>query len=181
MRVIAGRFKGRRLQVPRQGVRPSTDRVRERVFGVLGDLSSGGIVVDLFCGTGALGIEALSRGATSGHFVDRAATSLRSLKINLRPIRETGLEVKVYRRKAGSFISSHWPESPVRWTFLDPPYGDSAGLECLQALANLHGSGLGWVIFEGAESPDLKLSGLSRERVLEFGETCVTMYRGGLK
>ena len=80
MRIIAGRFKGRRLPPAPPGVRPSTDRVRERLFMILGPNLEGGLVVDLFCGAGTLGIEALSRGAERCIFVDRSRSHLERLR-----------------------------------------------------------------------------------------------------
>ena len=83
MRVIAGRFGGRRLSAPRGGrTRPTADRVREALFSVLGDLE-GARVLDLFAGSGALGIEALSRGAAEATFVDTAPAALQALRDNL--------------------------------------------------------------------------------------------------
>jgi 16S rRNA (guanine966-N2)-methyltransferase len=80
LRVTGGEFKGRRLYAPRTGIRPTTGRVREALFSMVGDVS-GKLVLDLFCGTGALGIEALSRGASEVHFVDKKpAAVIRNLE-----------------------------------------------------------------------------------------------------
>ncbi len=86
MRVVAGAFKGRRLQAPRGGrTRPTADRVREALFSMLGDVS-GAAVLDLYAGSGALGIEALSRGAGSATFVERDQQAVAALRRNLAAV-----------------------------------------------------------------------------------------------
>src|SRR4051794_28006829 len=87
MRVIAGRFKGRRLQAPPGlATRPTSDRVREALFSILGERVEDARVLDLFAGSGALGLEALSRGAATAAFVDSAAPAIRALEANLRDL-----------------------------------------------------------------------------------------------
>lgn len=89
MRVIAGRHGGRRLQAPAgDATRPTSDRVREALFSILGDRVPGARVLDLYAGSGALGIEALSRGAASATFVDDAPTAVRVLRDNLEALGE---------------------------------------------------------------------------------------------
>ena len=165
---------------PREGVRPTSDRVRERLFAVLGD-PGGGTVVDLFCGAGTLGIEALSRGAERLYCVDRDAATLRVLAANLTPMREAGVDVTVIRRDALGFVREAWPAGPVEWVFLDPPYGDPAGADCLAALAQLRAGKIARVIFEGPGGAIAAPPGLSPERELDFGDTRITLLRGGLR
>ncbi len=179
MRVIAGRFKGRRLKAPREGVRPTSDRVRERLFAVLGSFD-GGTAIDLFCGAGTLGIEALSRGADRLICVDRDAAVLRVLQGNLAPLREAGLVIDVIKRDAARFVRDDWPEGPIEWIFLDPPYGDTGGTDCLAAIGELDPARLGWVVWEGPGDETVDLPALVKERVLEFGDTRITLLRGGL-
>jgi 16S rRNA (guanine966-N2)-methyltransferase len=120
MRVVAGAFKGRRLQTPRgSGTRPTADRVREALFSVLGDVS-GASVLDLYAGSGALGIEALSRGAASATFVERDPRALASLRRNLEAV---GSEAEVRRQDVLRYLAS--AAGTFDLVFIDPPY-DSA-------------------------------------------------------
>ncbi len=123
MRVIGGSARGRRLSAPRgRGTRPTTDRVREAVFNMLGDAVRGSRVLDLFAGSGALGIEALSRGARSAVFTETGAEALRHLQRNLENLgfASQGAVIKadslVYLRKMASQSGS------FDLIFADPPY-----------------------------------------------------------
>jgi 16S rRNA (guanine966-N2)-methyltransferase len=120
VRVIAGEFRGRPLRAPR-GVRtrPTADRVREALFSMLGDLS-GARVLDLFAGSGALGIEALSRGAESAVFVERDQHALAALRRNLEAV---GADSEVRRRDVMRFLAR--PEGTFDLVFCDPPYDDA--------------------------------------------------------
>jgi 16S rRNA (guanine966-N2)-methyltransferase len=117
VRVIAGQFRGRRLQAPAGArTRPTADRVREALFSMLGDLS-GVRVLDLYAGSGALGIEALSRGAAFAVFVERDARAAATIKRNLEAL---GAEAEVRRQDALRFLASG--EGPFDLVFCDPPY-----------------------------------------------------------
>jgi 16S rRNA (guanine966-N2)-methyltransferase len=120
VRIVAGEFRGRRLAAPR-GVRtrPTADRVREALFSMLGDVT-GTRVLDLYAGSGALGIEALSRGAESAVFVERAARAAAVIERNLASL---GLDQQVLRQDALRFLARH--EGMFDLVFIDPPY-DSA-------------------------------------------------------
>jgi len=126
MRVVAGRFGGRRLVTPRgPGTRPTADRVREALFSVLGDVGDL-TVLDLFAGSGALGIEALSRGARSAVFVERAPPALASLEANLAAL---GIEAEVHRADARTFVrNASRAGHAYDLIFLDPPYRDAERL-----------------------------------------------------
>ena len=120
MRVVAGEFGGRRLRAPRgAGTRPTADRVREALFSMLGDVS-GASVLDLYAGSGALGIEALSRGAASAVFVERDAQAAATIRRNLD---ELGTEGDVRRQDAMVFLATS--RATFDLVFCDPPY-DSA-------------------------------------------------------
>jgi 16S rRNA (guanine966-N2)-methyltransferase len=127
MRVVAGSLGGRRLVAPRGGgTRPTSDRVREALFSILGDVT-GDAVLDLFAGSGALGIEALSRGAASATLVDTAAASIAAVRENLRALELPAAEV--FRADARAFLrDARRAGRQYDLVFLDPPYRDAAGL-----------------------------------------------------
>jgi 16S rRNA (guanine966-N2)-methyltransferase len=117
MRVVAGEFKGRRLAAPRgTRTRPTADRVREALFSMLGDVSDAR-VLDLYAGSGALGIEALSRGAESATFVERDARAAAVIERNLAAL---GLDQPVVRQDALRFVAR--AEGTYDLVFCDPPY-----------------------------------------------------------
>ena len=121
MRIVAGTHGGRRITAPKgRDVRPTSDRVREALFSILGDRVAGAAVLDLFAGTGALGLEALSRGAARVTFVDRDTAAVRA---NLDAL---GLEAEVHRRDALAFLKS--AGSAYDLVFVDPPYREAAVL-----------------------------------------------------
>jgi 16S rRNA (guanine966-N2)-methyltransferase len=121
MRVIAGRYRGRRLQAPPgDATRPTSDRVREALFSVLADRVGGARVLDLFAGSGALGIEALSRGAAEVTFVDTAPAAIRAVKANLEAL-DAAAEVR--RTDARRFLGAASAAArQYDLVFLDPPY-----------------------------------------------------------
>ena len=127
MRVVAGRYGGRRLRAPRgAGTRPTADRVREALFAMLGDVQ-GLSVLDLFAGSGALGIEALSRGAAAATFVDSAPRAVRAIRDNLSALGIEAAEVRL--QDARAFLRNARPqERQYDLVFLDPPYRRAAGL-----------------------------------------------------
>ena len=181
MRVIAGRFRGRRLGKAPPGVRPTSDRVRERLFAVLEGRLPGAYVVDLCCGTGSLGIEALSRGATCALFVDRAPASLAALERNLAPLRAAApeLELTLRREEAERFVAAHWPERAVAGVFLDPPYRDPVGERILALLAAKEAGAWDWIVYESEDRELAPPAGTAIGRVLRFGDTRITLLERG--
>jgi len=126
MRIVGGRFRGRALAAPQtQTIRPTADRLRESLFGILahglGDPVSGARVLDLFAGTGALGLEALSRGADFVLFVDDGVESRALLRGNVETLGVSGV-TRIFRRDATRLGPAH-PVEPFSLVFLDPPYG----------------------------------------------------------
>lgn len=119
MRVIAGSAGGIRLAVPRHGVRPTMDRVKAAIFSSLGDVVIGARVLDLFAGSGALGIEALSRGAASAVFVD---ADRRSVEVIERNLARTNLPGSVRQQDVFDFLSNVTPGERFQIIFADPPY-----------------------------------------------------------
>jgi 16S rRNA (guanine966-N2)-methyltransferase len=126
MRVVGGRLKGRNLAAPSsQEIRPTADRLRESVFNILVHAYDGPIedarVLDLFAGTGALGIEAVSRGAAFTLFVDNGAEARALLRNNVEALGLGGV-TRIFRRDATSLGPAH-PVEPFSLVFVDPPYG----------------------------------------------------------
>jgi 16S rRNA (guanine966-N2)-methyltransferase len=136
MRVVAGRFGGRSLLAPRgRATRPTSDRVREALFSILGDAVVGARVLDLFAGSGALGIEALSRGASSAVLVDSSAAAVAAIRRNLA---EVGAEAEVRRQDAIAYLRGASRDArQYDLVFLDPPYrrASALGRELSAALA----------------------------------------------
>jgi 16S rRNA (guanine966-N2)-methyltransferase len=123
VRVVAGTFKGRRLAAPRgTRTRPTADRVREALFSMLGDVGEAR-VLDLYAGSGALGIEALSRGAGRAVFVERDAQALAAIERNLAAV---GVEATVVRQDVLRFLAR--ADGAFDLVFCDPPYDSAAGL-----------------------------------------------------
>jgi 16S rRNA (guanine966-N2)-methyltransferase len=126
MRVIGGRLRGRALAAPKsKAIRPTTDRLRESLFNILvhsfGDPITDARVLDLFAGTGALGIEALSRGAAFALLVDETAEARALLRENVTALGLGGVS-RIFRRDATKLGPAH-PLPPFSLAFLDPPYG----------------------------------------------------------
>ena len=134
MRVVGGNLRGRAIAAPKsQAVRPTADRLRESLFNILihaySDPISGGRVLDLFAGTGALGIEALSRGAVFTLFVDDGAEARALLRENVASLGLGGTS-KVFRRDATK-LGPAYPVQPFSLVFLDPPYGQKLAEDAL--------------------------------------------------
>ena len=119
MRVIAGSAGGIQLDVPSNGVRPTMDRVKAAIFSSLGEFVIGARVLDLFAGTGALGIEAMSRGAGSALFVEENNAAAKTIERNLG---RTKLAGAVRRQDVFAFLGAASPAEPFRIIFADPPY-----------------------------------------------------------
>src|ERR1700760_4082572 len=137
MRVVGGRLKGRNIAAPTsRDIRPTADRLRESVFNILvhayDNPIDGARVLDLFAGTGALGIEAISRGAAFALFVDNGAEARALLRTNVESLALGGV-TKAYRRDATDLGPAH-PMQPFALAFLDPPYGKGLAEKSLASL-----------------------------------------------
>jgi 16S rRNA (guanine966-N2)-methyltransferase len=182
MRIVGGRFRGRMLKAPRsQAIRPTADRLRETLFNILahsyGDVVSGARVVDLFAGTGALGLEALSRGAAFVLFVDDGAESRALLRANVEALGAGGTS-KIFRRDAARLGPVH-PLAPFTLAFLDPPYGKGLAEK---ALASARDGG--WlaadalvVVEEAADAPFAPPEGFAEVERREYGDTRLIFLR----
>jgi 16S rRNA (guanine966-N2)-methyltransferase len=134
MRIVAGRFRGRTLKGPAtNAVRPTSDRLRESIFNILvhayGDPITDARVLDLFAGTGALALEALSRGAKYALFVEEAAEARALIRANVEAL-ELGGVTKIFRRDAAK-LGAMGPMEPFNLVFCDPPYGRSLAEKAL--------------------------------------------------
>jgi 16S rRNA (guanine966-N2)-methyltransferase len=133
LRIIAGRWKGRRIQFAPEGIRPTADRVRETLFNWLSPFMRDATCLDIFAGTGALGLEALSRGAAKTVFVEQSRQAVSHLKDNITALGCESAEVI----KADARKLAYTGRGPFDVVFLDPPFdtsGDSAGLAKLCTL-----------------------------------------------
>ncbi len=131
MRIVGGRFGGRRLRAPKGlGTRPMIARVREAVFSILADRVEGARVADLFSGTGAIGLEAISRGAVHVDYFESGREALRFLRDNVSTLGVEG-QVSVHRAPLPGAIR---PGAPWDLVFVDPPWGKEVGYPAIDAV-----------------------------------------------
>jgi 16S rRNA (guanine(966)-N(2))-methyltransferase RsmD len=122
LRVIAGRYKGHRIkEVPTANTRPTTDKNKEMIFNVLGQFFDGGRMLDLYAGSGAIGIEALSRGMDACVFVDNMYTAVKTIDQNCRKVHVDADDYHLYHRDGIAYLRST-TEGPFDLIFADPPY-----------------------------------------------------------
>ena len=177
MRVVAGQARGRVLHGPPKGAvaRPTSDRVREALFQILEPVA-GEVVFDLYAGTGALGIEALSRGAARAVFVERDRAMLKVLSQNLR---ELGLEDRATVVAREVLDALHGPlasAGPVDLALLDPPYRDGRQADALAALVPLLAPAAIVALEHASRDAAPDVPGLVRQSTRRWGDTAVTFY-----
>lgn len=183
MRIVGGKFKGRSIAAPAgQATRPTSDRVREAIFNILshgieGFSVEGVRVLDLFAGTGALGLEALSRGARFCQFVDDDATARGLIRRNADGLGVIG-QCKIWRRDATK-LGPCAPQPPFDLVFVDPPYNKDLGGKALASL-----TAGGWLtpsavlVLEEAEKAEVAdVPGLTLLDRRLYGDTQVRFYR----
>ena len=183
MRIIAGEFRGRPLASVGKGdtaahLRPTTDRVRESLFNMLGGGRFGNPfdqarVLDLFAGTGALGLEAMSRGATSAVFVDDGRKALSLIKANIKTL--GCANTRVLSRDATRLPLCD--ETPATLVFLDPPYGKSLGQKALASAEAGKWISDGALIVWEENSPQIAPDGFTKLDTRRYGDTHVTLLR----
>ncbi|HEX8554801.1 MAG TPA: 16S rRNA (guanine(966)-N(2))-methyltransferase RsmD [Sphingomonas sp.] len=176
MRVIAGQWRGRPLAAPKgDATRPTADRTREALFSMLTSrlgTFEGLAVADLFAGSGALGIEALSRGAATCIFVEQDRAALDVLKANLATFGAKG-DVR-----ATSVLSLGPAPQPLDVVMMDPPYGTGAGVVALDKLARLGWIGPAtWVSIETAKAEAIDLAGFTVDATRTHGKARLTILR----
>jgi len=173
MRIVAGLLKGRRLQGPEtDDVRPTSDRLRETLFNVLGSSVQGGRVLDAYAGTGAVGLEALSRGAEQVTFFEKDP---RAWKVVEKNIKHCGVEARCLVVR-GDFLKSRG-RADCDLVFLDPPYDDD-GLTAALRVAVTHVAPGGVIVLEhrrSRETPPAE-GALTRTRVLPSGDSSLSFY-----
>ena len=176
MRIIAGQWRGRPLVAPKgDATRPTADRTREALFSMLvsrlgsfEDLA----VADLFAGSGALGLEALSRGAASCLFVEQDKPALDALRVNIAKL---GAKADV---RAQSVLALGPARAPLDLILMDPPYGTNAGLVALDKLARLGWVGPAtWVSIETARNEVVEVVGFEVDAEKIYGKARVTLLR----
>jgi len=184
MRVIAGRWKGRRLKSPAGNeVRPTTGRVKEALFNILGPDVRGCLVLDLCCGAGGVGIEALSRGAAAAVFVDQSRKSLALVRENLATCGAQSESISLICADAVAWLSRWNPAQDQRpWVLLaDPPYRSHAAGAIMKELERLVGDpGFRAVIIEhGSSTPGLPEGKVGRLAwfTRRYGESYLTLAR----
>lgn len=197
MRIIAGKYRGRKLKSPPSlATRPTSDRLRETLFNVLAPRIGGARFLDLCAGTGAVGIEALSRGGSHVSFVDKSQKMGSLIKANLKSLEVENSSVDVVEGEALTFLrelaKGPGPSlsvglvprlaEPFDIIFFDPPY--AADYEAVlnyvgeQATRFLKKGGLMIVEHEKRRELDDSFGGLQRFRILKQGDSCLSFYRG---
>ncbi len=180
MRILGGEWKGRRLVRP-DGMRPTADKVRKAVFDILGEIVVGARVLDLFAGSGALGLEALSRGAAQATFVESEFPCVRAIRENIRHLGETAvLRTDVLAGHATPMLRRlNRQGRTFDLILMDPPYGLTVGKKCL-----IHLDGYviikprGWAVIEHAlqdEMPEI-VGHLIRRSQHRYGDTVLSLY-----
>jgi 16S rRNA (guanine966-N2)-methyltransferase len=180
VRIVGGNLGGRVLRAPPgAATRPTSEKVREAVFDILGRrLSLGGAqVLDLFAGTGALGLEALSRGAAHATFVDSARSAVTAIRNNLRALGVADRATVV----AGDAVASaarHAPAAPWRLVFVDPPYRSDLAIRAVAALPPDHLAGDAVVVIEHDRhnAPPDQVGSLLRTDQRRYGDTLISFF-----
>jgi 16S rRNA (guanine966-N2)-methyltransferase len=185
MRIIAGKFRSRQLaSLKGDGIRPTSDRLRETFFNVLtpGNPSAleGSVWLDLFAGTGAVGIEALSRGAAMSYFVDSSKDAVELIRRNLQSLGIDGTFQVLQQKAERAILALDRQQVRPDFIFLDPPYAlRDAYRTTLEALGKSELTAKALVIAEHERKNDLskKFGILQRLRKLEQGDAALSFYR----
>ena len=170
MRIIAGHWRGRQISAPLGGTtRPTTDRVREALFSMLASrigTFEGLKVIDLFAGSGALGLEALSRGAAHCTFVERDPSAVAALRANIAKLHA---DADIRAQAIESFTGG-----PYDLAFADAPYGSGAGEMALEHIKMAPG---GWAVLETGKDEQPEVEGFAVEAIRTYGKAKITLLR----
>lgn len=182
LRIVAGRWRGRRIHVPPSGVRPTADRVREAWMSILQPQIPDARVLDLCAGSGALGLECLSRGAAHCDFVEQSPTVAKVLQANIAALQADAIST-VHRQDAVQFASQLTAHSsqlagerPYELALADPPYASSVAQELAAIWLATPFSGIFGIEHAATESLPDPGDGASAER-RRYGDTAITIYR----
>ena len=177
MRIISGKFRGLKLcEFEGKDIRPTADRVKESLFNILADKVVGATVLDLFCGSGSLGLECLSRGAEFVCFNDNSPPSIAVLTKNLQKI-SNEKNYSVSRLDYAQCLANSATKYDL--IFIDPPYGSDAGIASLKLIAKggiLNKNGV--VIFERDRKFEGRIEGLTVFDERKYGKTYLTFFKG---
>lgn len=186
MRVIAGQYRGQKLVAPK-GVhtRPTGDRIKENIFNMLGQDLTDTVVVDLFAGSGALGIEALSRGASHATFVEQNTEALKCIQQNLTTLKIPSTHFSLTKCEVSTFLQSKKTltskdDAKFFVVFADPPYASSWYDNALQKLNDFCPQGTVFVL-EGSSEQKNRLTPSHQKWELEksriYGKTCIEIWK----
>jgi 16S rRNA (guanine966-N2)-methyltransferase len=186
MRIIAGAYKGRNLRSPPSlQVRPTSDRLRETLFNIIAPRIQDTRFLDLCAGSGAVGIEALSRGASHATFVDRSRKMCGLIEANLELCRIPEEQNEIYNTEASDFLRQalSWKMSGWDIVFFDPPYKDDY-LKLLELIGSnsaklLNSNGLLIVEHHHKNQLPEEVQNLRRQRVLKQGDSALSFYKNG--
>jgi len=180
MRIVGGRFRGRKLKTPVGGLtRPTAEKVREALFDILGERVRGVSFFDLYAGTGAVGIEALSRGAARVVFVESAGRALSALRSNIRALPLEKEEVNLVQEPVAKALRKlSDAESAASIVFSDPPYADEEWPRLLDEIADL----IAWtangllVLEHHSKSPPSCPPGFSPGKSYRYGDSALSLF-----
>ena len=177
MRIIAGFYKGRRLYTPNdRNIRPTTDKVKEAIFSMIAPNIEDAVAVDLFAGTGNLGLEALSRGAAHCYFGDNSRESINLIKQNIVYCNASNVST-IYAGDYAKVLEKIKQKADV--IFLDPPYREGLMLDCLSKITELDLLAEdGIIIAEHGAKEDLpeKIYGLVKQKEKKYGTITISIY-----
>ncbi|HEX5062835.1 MAG TPA: 16S rRNA (guanine(966)-N(2))-methyltransferase RsmD [Kofleriaceae bacterium] len=176
MRIVGGSHGGRVLRAPHgAATRPTSEKVRQAIFNILPDVE-GMQVLDMFAGSGALGIEALSRGAAHVTFIDQAKPALSAVRENLKDL-DLEARATVLAGDAVTLAARHVPASPWQLVFIDPPYRSDLAVRAVQTLAHLAPDAMIVIEHDRRNAPPDELRSLVRTDQRRYGDTLVSFYR----
>jgi 16S rRNA (guanine(966)-N(2))-methyltransferase RsmD len=178
VRIVAGSLGGRVLRAPPgAATRPTSEKVREALFAILPDVT-GAHVLDLFAGSGALGLEALSRGAAHATFVDSARPALAAVRHNLEAL-GVGDRATVLAGDAVALARRHPPAAPWQIVFVDPPYASDLAERSVEAIPAAHLAQDAVIVIEHdrRNTPPEAIGSLLRTDQRRYGDTLISFYR----
>lgn len=173
MRIISGKYRGMKLaEIKCDGIRPTADRVKESLFNILGQSLAGTRVLDLFCGSGNLGIESLSRGAQFVHFNDCSRESIAVLNANLKKLKDENYAVTTLDFKQCLSVV----RGKFDYVFIDPPYSSDAGVQALTLIGETELLG-GVAVYERDRAFSGEAKGLELFDERRYGKTYLSFFR----